>query len=408
MNEQELLNFDPEGELAPNVAPPPLADPVFTKLFLNVEVGGLAMKELLNATLEDSGDVLIGDIISLKPQTIHPDTSSRAFRIDVEATTVKGEVAITEVQLNRFASMIERDLLYSEQAFAMPAKIGAKLKDVIFTMPRVVVLNILDFDLRKNGKNFHQVVDMAHREEPRERATDKFEIHNLELKKFRRIKPDLSKPLHCWLTAICKAQDQQISVKEVIEMDATLQEYYGSNPGFAQFTDRHAQVSADPEIRKDYRRWQYEQVINALERERTLAEGEARGEARGIAEGKAQGIAEGKAQGIAEGKAQGIAEGEARAKARSYMEALPMYFELIQLKPSLKGEIFAMGANAGVNEQTIQREYDQWAQAKLEKAMQPDSQGRTSVTATLEAGRLIQEAGKAEKRKTKRRERDER
>jgi predicted transposase/invertase (TIGR01784 family) len=336
MNEDQPLNYSLEDELDPRVAPTPLADPVFTKLFQNVEVGGLAMKELVNATLEDSGDVPISDILSLTPQKIHSDTSERAYRIDVEAMTAKGEAVIMEVQLSRFASTVERTLLYVEQALAAPAKAGAKLKDVVLMIPRVVALNILDFDLRKKEKDFHQVAELTYREEPRERATDKFEIHNLELKKFRRIeRPDLSKPLHCWLTAICGAQDQRISVKEVVEMDAALREYYKNNPGFAQFTDRHAQVAAEPEVRRDYRRWQYEQAINALEKER-LAE---------------------------ENKSLGRAEGEARL----YMKSLPLYFESIKANPSLKREIFALGASVGVDERTIQREYDEWAQTAAKK-----------------------------------------
>jgi predicted transposase/invertase (TIGR01784 family) len=288
MREEQRPDFNHAPVLDAHIALPPLADPVFTKLFQNVEVGGLAMKELLNATLGDSGDVPIGDILSLMPQKIHSDTSERAYRIDVEAVTVKGEAIIMEVQLGRFASMIERDLLYSEQTLVAHAKVGTALKDVILTMPRVVVLNILDFDLRVNGRNFHQVAELTYREEPRERATDKFEIHNLELKKFRRIEPDLRKPLHCWLTAVCKAQDEQKSLKEVVELDARLEEYYRSNPGFAQFTDRHALVSAEPEVRRDYRRWQYEQMVNALERDRLAKENEAKGRAEGEAKGKAE------------------------------------------------------------------------------------------------------------------------
>jgi predicted transposase/invertase (TIGR01784 family) len=380
MNEEQLSDFSFEDELDIRITPPPLADPVFSKLFQNAEVGGLAMKELLNATLEDSGDVPIGDIISLTPQSLHSDTSERAYRIDVEAVTVKGEAVIMEVQMSRFASTIERTLLYSEQALATRARIGAALKDVTVEMPRVVALNILDFDLRANGVNFHQVAELTYREEPRERATDKFEIHNLELKKFRRSEPDLSKPLHCWLTAVCRAQDEEKSLKEVVGMDTTLQEYYKSNPGFAQFTDRHDRVSAEPEVRRDYRRWQYEQMVNALEKRRIVEESEVRGEARG----------------------------EARGRALLYMQSLPFYFESIKANPSFKREIFALGAEAGVDEDAIQREYEKWARANLEKAIQPDSRGRTSVSETLKAGRLIQETGKAEKKKTKRQDRDER
>ena len=159
-------------------------------------------------------------------------------------------------------------------------------------------------------------------------------------------------------------------------MDAALQEYYRNNLGFAQFADRHAQVSAEPEVRQAYRRWQYEQVIDALEKERLIAESEARGEARG--------------------------------KAWLYMESLPLYFESIKANPSLRRDVFAMGASVGVDEETIQNEYDKWARAKFEQAMQQDSHGRTSVVAALEAGKAAQDASRANKRKTEEQARDDR
>ena len=171
-------------------------------------------------------------------------------------------------------------------------------------------------------------------------------------------------------------------------MDAALQEYYRNNPGFAQFADRQAQVSAEPEVRQAYRRWQYEQVIDALEKERLIDEGEARGRA--------------------EGEARGLAEGEARGKAWLYMESLPLYFESIKANPSLRRDIFAMGASVGVDEEMIQNEYDKWARAKIDHAMQPDPHGRASVIATLEAGKAAQDATRANKRKTQEQARDDR
>ena len=58
-------------------------------------------------------------------------------------------------------------------------------------------------------------------------------------------------------------------------------------------------MAATPDIRKAYRRWQYDIMLDKLDEERRLAkiaEQFAQSEARGKAEDKAEGIAEGKAE----------------------------------------------------------------------------------------------------------------
>jgi flagellar biosynthesis/type III secretory pathway protein FliH len=304
------LLFDPDEELDAAVTPTPLADPVFTAIFQNAEVSGLAMKSLLNATLEDSGDKPVGEVISVTPQSVHSETSPRGFRIDVEARMVGGEIAIVEVQLKAFASTIERTLLYAEQALASLAKRGEKLQEVTYTMPRVLVVNILEKALREKG-GFHQVVELLYRELPYERATDKLQIHNLELSKYRLLKNE--KPinsLHNWLTAICKSQDTKKSLAEVVTMDEQLKSFYDDDPGFAQFVERHGFVVSSPEVRKAYRRWEYDMIVDNLEEERKAEKLAAQ-----LAESEARGRAEAEAEGEARGEVKGETKGEAKTKA---------------------------------------------------------------------------------------------
>jgi hypothetical protein len=280
--------------------PPPLADPVITAIFQDASVSGLAMKSLLNANLADSGDALISDVVSVTPQRVHTDTGERGYRIDVEATTVAGEIVLCDVQLRPFSAMNERSLLYGEQSLSSGAKRGDKLADVTAKMPRVIVLNILDFVLRPSGKNFHQVAELTYREEPRERAVERFEIHHLQLPRFRELKPDFKSPLHCWLTAICRAQEQKVFMSEVVEMDTALKAYYEVDPGFAQFVARHGYVASLPEVRKEYKLWQIEQVVMGEENARVMAEGRSEGSAVGRTEGIAVGRTEGRTEGRAE------------------------------------------------------------------------------------------------------------
>ena len=287
----DTLLILPYEELDMHVTPTPLSDPVFEAIFQDAEVSGLAMKSLLNATLEDSGDAPVGDVISVTPQRVHTGTGTRGYRIDVEAKTASGEIALFEVMLTPFVSTIERTLLYSEQSLGSYSKRGATLAEATSTMPRVIVVNILEKALRKSG-GFHQVVELLYREAPYERATDRLEIHNLELSKFRKTDNiELSKPLHCWLTAICRSQDSKTSLEEVVRMDSQLQKFEEQDAGFAQFVKRYGYVAGTPEVRHAFRRWEYDQILNKLEEERIAAKHAAE-----IAESKA----EGKAIGIAE------------------------------------------------------------------------------------------------------------
>jgi predicted nucleic acid-binding protein len=188
--------------------------------------------------------------------------------------------------------MVERNLLYAEQALSRHATRGDKIASVVAGMPRVIVLNILEDAIRDHEK-YHQVIELAYREPPYERATDRLAIHNLQLDLFRAIerKPTY-RPLDCWLTAICRAQDSKKKISEVIEMDEQLRAFYEQNPGFAQFSDRHDMIASAPEVRTAFRKWEIEMIIAATEEER-----QAERQRIAVEEGMAKGRAEGRAEG---------------------------------------------------------------------------------------------------------------
>ena len=285
-----------DGRHGEQETPTPLSDPVLTAIFQNADVSGLAMESFLNATLGDSGDKPVSRVVEVTPQSVHSNTSDRGFRIDVKASTDVGEIALIEVQITPFAATVERDLLYSEQVLAGSAKRGDRLERVVAGMPRVIVVNILEHAIRKTG-GYHQVIELTYREAPHERATDRLTIHNLELDKFRKEEREgRLTPLQCWLMALHRAQDGKKLLSEVVEMDKQLKAYYDSDPGFAQFVDRHGAVADLPEIRQAYRRWQYDVICDALDKQRRDEEHKAQLE-RSKAEGRAEGKAEGRSEG---------------------------------------------------------------------------------------------------------------
>ncbi|MDR1309249.1 MAG: Rpn family recombination-promoting nuclease/putative transposase [Deltaproteobacteria bacterium] len=138
------------------------------------------------------------------------------------------------------------------------------------------MIDILDFVLRPSSKNFHQLVGFFYLDDPIEWASDKLEIHQIQLPLFKTIVPDFNNPLHCWLTAIGRARDQGRSLKGAVEMDQVLKEFCEADLGFAQFVDRYGVVASTPEMLKAYDDWQKAQIAWGEE----IAAIEARGEAK--------------------------------------------------------------------------------------------------------------------------------
>ena len=289
----------------------PLADPVIAFIFRSVESGGEALLGLANAILNDSGDGPIGRIISIHPQKQQIGAGDRWFRLDVLAETVDNEIVLLEVQIDKQRFFNTRSMIYAMDSLQQKIEKGDLWDAIALKMPRVISINILNFDLRKNGISFHQIIEPVYREEPREVAEYHHVTHNIELPKFRRIEPDWSNPLHLWLTAVCRAYDQNKTLREVVDMEPELKSFEAADTAFAQFVNSYALANADRETRRQYNRWRLDQGFRKMELKAERFEGKAEGIIEGKAEGKAEGIIEGKAEGIIEGKAEGIIEGKA-------------------------------------------------------------------------------------------------
>jgi predicted transposase/invertase (TIGR01784 family) len=182
--------------------------------------------------------------------------------------------------------MTERNLLYSAPNLYSNARRGDELSDVVKKMPRVIAIDILDFVLRPSSADFHQLAGLLYLKGPVEWASDRLEIHVIQLPLFKAMTPDFKNPLHCWLTAITRARGQCKSLKEVVEMDPVLKEFREADPGFAQFVDRYGIVASTPEMLKAYNEWQTAQM--AWDEE--IAWVEAKGKAEGVAETQAQSL----------------------------------------------------------------------------------------------------------------------
>ena len=266
-------------------------DFIFRKLFGDADNKDILIS-FLNAVLELSDSKRLTDIELVDGTSLKKDSPEDKLGIlDIRARTALGENINIEVQLINQYNMDKRTLFYWAKLFAEQLKEGQPYND----LKKTITINILDF----NYIDTEQYSTAFHLWEDKDRScklTDVLEIRFLELPKFRKKQPDLSKPLDRWLVFI------EDSPEEVREM-AKKQE-----PAIARAEEVLERLGSFDEIRRYYesREMAIHDEVTRLTGAR--AEGIEEGIAKGIEAGIAKGIAKGRAEGIAEGRAEGIAE----------------------------------------------------------------------------------------------------
>jgi len=292
-----------------NLVMSPLADPVISAIFVDAEKAGLAAESLLRAVLADGKGVekiKLGKIISVTPQRVHGSIGERGCRVDIEIRTDENEYYIFEIQIYTDSRIFQRDLFSSARIFTETSTPGTTGAEMAAKMPKVIVINILNYTIRDTQSDVVQPAKVIYEKPPFEVAMPEFAVYNVQLSRFREIEPDWNNELHYWLYALNEAHTKNKSLKEVLEMTSTLQEYASLDAGFKQFCERYDMVSGDTVSRKEYLDWYSELLRMTGMMEAAEMKGEARGEARGKAEGKAEGEARGKAEGRAEERRQNI------------------------------------------------------------------------------------------------------
>ena len=290
--DQEIDNFS-EEELR-KLPLNPLADPVVAAMFTNEDVAGLAAQSLVNAVLEMDGDPPMSKIIRLSSQkVIAYATIDRGYRLDIEGLSEK-KLSDTEIQLTQL-KMNDRAFLYAGQLAAINAKRGQTMPNLLKEMPRILMININWFDVRKDHPDFTQPVDLMYRKPDPESnvyspASDRVHIYNVSVTKFKHnILPGLKgKPydpkaprLYYWLWALAESHSARISLSEVIQMNAALQEFIKDDKGFEQYKERYEEVSDDLTVRRQFAIWTAEMNKIDLAEARGREEGEAKGRAEG-------------------------------------------------------------------------------------------------------------------------------
>jgi predicted transposase/invertase (TIGR01784 family) len=127
-------------------------------------------------------------------------------------------------------------------------------------------------------------VGLLYAKPPHSVAEDHILIYNVLLPKFRNHVHDLTKPLDAWLYILDTANQKQLSLEEVIEMEPILRETIDIDAGLKQFAEEYSKVAADPAVQKEYSMY-YSEIMRVTGMlQAAQKKGEAEGEARGKAE----------------------------------------------------------------------------------------------------------------------------
>jgi predicted transposase/invertase (TIGR01784 family) len=175
----------------------------------------------LNAVLGRSGEDAIVSVDILENHTISAEiVGDKTSILDVRAVTAANERIEIEVQLRNLGNMDRRSLFYWSREFSKAMEAGQNYRE----LPNVITINIVNYefikaDLPEFHLSFHIWEDTLHI-----LLTDAFEIHFIDMVKFRRLKEKdvQNNPLHRWLVWLDKDSSEKL-LEEAIGMDAAIQ-----------------------------------------------------------------------------------------------------------------------------------------------------------------------------------------
>ena len=268
-------------------------DFIFQKIFGQSEHKEILIS-FLNAVLELDDEKKLKDIeIINNTKLTKENINDKLGILDIRAKSVSGEQFNIEVQLINQYNMDKRTLFYWSKLYTGQLKQGQMFNE----LKKTITINILDFNyigIDAYHTAFHLWEDGVRDY----KLTDVLEIRFIELPKFRKVRPDLSKPLDRWLVFI------DGSSKEVLEMAAK------EEPTIAKAEELLERLGSLEEINR-----YYELREKAVHDEATRLWG-AREEGRevGRKEGREEGMEKGIEKGMEKGMEKGIEKGREEGK----------------------------------------------------------------------------------------------
>lgn len=310
----------------------PRVDFAFKKLFGSEENKDLLIS-LINAIVSESDRVT--DIELKNPYNLAEYKAGKMSILDIKALDRNRKHWYNiEMQISEDLNFDKRAIYYWAKLVTEQLSEGRMFRE----LKKTVSINILDFNFVPDTPVYHNLYRIINTSTGRDdRLHDIFELHYIELRKFRKEYQELVYPLDRWITFLTRAHELKHGgiPEELAEDRAILKAVEAVDRMFdeeeRQIYEIRMQSLADVESK----------VASALEK------GLAQGMVKGLEKGLAQGLAQGKEQGRIEGRTEGMAEG----MARSLLTVLTAKFG--ELPDTMKARV--EGADCGQLEQWMDR-----------------------------------------------------
>ncbi len=249
-------------------------DFIFQKIFGQNEHKEILIS-FLNAVLALEAEQKLTDIEIIENTRLKKDhIDDKLGILDIRARTMTGEQFNIEIQLINQYNMDQRTLFYWSKLFSELAHMRALKEGQPFqSLKKTITINILDFDYI-HIEQYHSVFHLWEDAHKGCKLTDILEIHFLELPKFRKARPDLSKPLDRWLIFI------EDSPKEVRLMAIN------NDPAIAKAEELLERLGSLDEVKRYYEAREMAIHDEVTRITGAKAEGRIEGEAEGILKGK--------------------------------------------------------------------------------------------------------------------------
>ena len=262
---------------------PLTSDYVFKRIFAREENNSM-LKDFLEAIL----NIHINKVEVKNPELTPNMADEKLGILDLKLDIDNERVVDVEMQVSNEYNIKERSSTYLSKLAAEQLKAKQNYKE----LKKIITINILKYNyiernayhsiarMKYEHTNPIEFVDMGYNEEEEE-ATNTFEMHFIELPKFKQKNPECNTKLEQWLWLIDGSEEEKVkmSAKENEEINKTVEELN--------------KLSKDPEEVAKYeeREWSIMRYNVEMKTNREL--GEKDGEARGREEGRREGRREG-------------------------------------------------------------------------------------------------------------------
>lgn len=273
--------------------------------------------QFLNDVLYENEETQIEDVVFLDKDQDPDFEHEKLSKLDILAQTNRGTQIDIEVQVLKHSYLSERFLYYWAGLYGSQLK----EKEQYTQLKPTISIILLDFDYLPETA-WHNIYHICN-DLSKQRLTDHFAMHFIEIKKFTYSDVKKLTKLGTWAAYFSNCDEKEM---EVLTMSNTVMKDVAKaeNAFTNDETMRYKYMLREKAIR-DY----YSGLDDAKQAGIEIGEkrGEERGRKMGIKQGLEQGLAQGREQGLVQGREQGLAQGREQGERQAIMGMLRHHLE---------------------------------------------------------------------------------